>query len=148
MVIGRLKPEVAVQQAKADLSAISARLEQQYPEDDKGWGATVVPLREEIVGDVRPALLVLIRSLLRLSSVQPGFDPNNVLTARLTVPGTKFSSPAAQINFYDQVLRQVRATPGVESAGLIDSLPMNNGGSHQPVAVAGHAAVPTAEHPD
>src|SRR5437870_13514696 len=60
MVIGRLKPEVAVQQAKADLSAISARLEQQYPEDDKGWGATVVPLREEISGDVRPALLVLL----------------------------------------------------------------------------------------
>jgi len=60
MVIGRLKPEVAVQQAKADLSAISARLEQQYPEDDKGWGATVLSLREQIVGDVRPALLVLL----------------------------------------------------------------------------------------
>src|SRR5467141_714060 len=60
MVIGRLKPEVAVQQAKADLSAISARLEQQYPEDDKGWGATLLPLREQIVGDVRPALLVLL----------------------------------------------------------------------------------------
>src|SRR5437016_1889656 len=60
LVIGRLKPEVAVQQAKADLSAISARLEQQYPEDDKGWGATVLSLREQIVGDVRPALLVLL----------------------------------------------------------------------------------------
>jgi predicted permease len=60
LVIGRLKPEVSVQQAKADLSAISVRLEQQYPEDDKGWGATVLPLREQIVGDVRPALLVLL----------------------------------------------------------------------------------------
>src|SRR6267378_1027465 len=60
MVIGRLKPEVAVQQAKADLGAISARLEQQHPEDDKGWGATVVPLREQIVGDLRPGLLVLL----------------------------------------------------------------------------------------
>src|SRR5256886_16574145 len=60
MVIGRLKPKVVVQQAKADLSAISARLEQQYPEDDKGWGATVLSLREQIVGDVRPALLVLL----------------------------------------------------------------------------------------
>ncbi len=60
MVIGRLKPDVSVQQAKADLGAISARLEQQYPEDDKGWGATVLPLREQIVGDVRPALLVLL----------------------------------------------------------------------------------------
>jgi predicted permease len=311
MVIGRLKPEAAVQQAKTDLGAISARLEQQYPEDDKGWGATVLPLREQIVGDVRPALLVLLgavafvlliacanvanlvlaktlarkkeiairtslgasraavlrqilaetllfslaggalglflarfcitliqkfladrlpssteitldasvlaftvflallagllagllpavrftrtdlnealkqgqsrgnsdssgsntrgllvvsevalslvlligaglmmRSLLRLSSVQPGFDPNNVLTARLTVPGTKFSSPAAQISFYDQVLRQVRATPGVESAGLIDSLPIDDGGSHQPVAVEGQPVVPMADQPE
>src|SRR6202008_4959346 len=60
LVIGRLKPEVSVQQAKADLSAISVRLEQQYPEDDKGWGATVIPLREQLVGDVRTALLVLL----------------------------------------------------------------------------------------
>jgi predicted permease len=107
-----------------------------------------------VVSEVALSLVLLIgaglmiRSLLRLSSVQPGFDPNNVLTARLTVPGTKFSSPAAQINFYDQVLRQVRATPGVESAGLIDSLPMNNGGSHQPVAVEGQAVVPMADQPE
>src|SRR5215470_6558546 len=60
MVIGRLKPGVQIDQAKADLSAISARLEQLYPEDDKGWGATARPLREEMVGDVRPALLVLL----------------------------------------------------------------------------------------
>jgi putative ABC transport system permease protein len=59
MVIGRLKAGVDVAQAKSELAAISARLEQQYPEDDKGWGATVVPLREQLVGDIRPALLVL-----------------------------------------------------------------------------------------
>src|SRR5947199_10104190 len=60
MVIGRLKPEVSVEQAKEDLSAISARLEQQYPEDDNGWGATLLPLREQLLGDVRPALLGLL----------------------------------------------------------------------------------------
>jgi predicted lysophospholipase L1 biosynthesis ABC-type transport system permease subunit len=59
MVIGRLKPGVEISAAKAD-SAISARLEQIYPEDDKGWGATILPLREQMVGDVRPALLVLL----------------------------------------------------------------------------------------
>ncbi len=47
-------------QAQAELDTISARLEQAYPEDDKGWGATIVPLREDLVGDVRPALLVLL----------------------------------------------------------------------------------------
>lgn len=41
------------------MSTISTRLEQQYPEEDKGWGAVVIPLRENLVGDVRLALLVL-----------------------------------------------------------------------------------------
>src|SRR5208282_4180683 len=59
-VIGRLKPGVDIRAAQAELSAISTRLEQLYPEDDKGWGATILPLREQLVGDVRPALLVLL----------------------------------------------------------------------------------------
>jgi putative ABC transport system permease protein len=60
LVIARLKPGVQIEQAKAELASISSRLEQQYPEDDKGWGATVIPLREQLVGDVRTALLVLL----------------------------------------------------------------------------------------
>src|SRR5205085_7734245 len=59
-VIARLKKGVDIHQAQAELSAISTRLEQLYPEDDKGWGAVILPLREELVGDVRPALLVLL----------------------------------------------------------------------------------------
>src|SRR5713226_2609010 len=311
MVIGRLKPEVSVAQAKEDLSAISARLEQQYPEDDKGWGATLLPLREQLVGDARPALLVLLgavafvlliacanvanlvlaktlarkkeiairtslgasravvlrqilaetlilsisgaafglflasfgialmekfladqlpssveitldaqvlaftlflalfagilagllpavrftrtdvyealkqgqsrgssdssgnktrgllvvsevalslvllvgaglmlRTLLQLSSVRPGFDPNNVLTAALPVPGTRFSTPAAEARFCGQLLEQLRATPGVLSAALIDSLPLDGGGSHQPIGVEGQPIVPMADQPE
>ena len=60
MVVGRLKPGVDVSQAKAELAAISTRLEQLYPEDDKGWGATAIPLRQQMVSDVRAALLVLL----------------------------------------------------------------------------------------
>ncbi|ABF39302.1 ABC efflux pump, inner membrane subunit [Candidatus Koribacter versatilis Ellin345] len=59
-VIARLKPGVSLHQAQADLSTIAKQLEQQYPADDKGWGAAVVPLREQMVGDVRPTLLVLL----------------------------------------------------------------------------------------
>src|SRR4029077_6720745 len=55
-----LKPGVRVQTAQAQMDAISARLAAQYPGDDKGWGALVVPLQEDLVGDVRPALLVLL----------------------------------------------------------------------------------------
>jgi putative ABC transport system permease protein len=59
LVVARLKQNVSKEQAQAEMSTISSRLEQQYPEEDKGWGAVVIPLREDIVGDIRLALLVL-----------------------------------------------------------------------------------------
>ena len=42
------------------MNTISHRLEQAYPVDDKGWGATVVSMRDELVGEVRPALLMML----------------------------------------------------------------------------------------
>ena len=57
--VARLKPGVTVQQAQAQLDAIAARIAEQYPADSAGWGAAVVPLREETVGDVRRPLLLL-----------------------------------------------------------------------------------------
>ena len=59
-VLARLKPGVGVERARTQMNAISARLAAQYPADDKGWGAAVIPLHEDMVGDVRPALLVLL----------------------------------------------------------------------------------------
>jgi predicted permease len=59
-VIARLRPGMDIKQAQAEMDTISARLQHQYPVDDEGWGAVVVPLREELVGDIRPALLVLL----------------------------------------------------------------------------------------
>ena len=60
LVIGRLKPGVSIAQAQAEMNAISQRLEQAYPADDKGWGAQVISLRDDLVGDVRPALLMML----------------------------------------------------------------------------------------
>lgn len=60
LVIGRLKPGVDVAQAQAEMNTISSRLEQLYPADDKGWGAVVIPLHDDMVSDVRPAMLVLL----------------------------------------------------------------------------------------
>ena len=60
MVIARLRPGVDLQQAQAEMNTISARLEREYPADDKGWGAVVVQLQADLVSDVRPALLVLL----------------------------------------------------------------------------------------
>ncbi|HKT51216.1 MAG TPA: ABC transporter permease [Candidatus Angelobacter sp.] len=58
--IARLKPGVTVEAAQADLMIIAKRLEQQYPDSNKQVEARVIPLHEQISGDVRPRLLVLL----------------------------------------------------------------------------------------
>ena len=310
-VIGRLKPGVDIRAAQAEINAISTRLEQLYPEDDKGWGAKILTLREQTIGDVRLALLVLlgavgfvlliacanvanlvlgkilarkkeiairsalgatrfailrqvlaetvllslaggalglflasfgttlivkfladrlprfaeitldgpvlsftaflalfsgvlagilpalrftkadvnealkqgqsrgssdsggsktrsllvvsevalslvllvgaglmVRTLYQLSNIRPGFDPNGQLTMTVSIPSNKFTTPAAYISFFERVLQQVRATPGVDSAAVIDDLPMGDGGSHQPVSIEGQPVVPMADQPE
>ena len=311
MVIARLKLNIPMPQAQAQMNAISARLAQQYPEDDNGWGAVVIPLREQLVSDVRPALFVLlgavafvlliacanvanlvlaktfgrrkeiairvalgasgsrvvqqilaetlllslaggalglllansaislilkflsdnlpkstevsldapvlaftifisiatgviagllpamrmtktnvndalkqglgktdsdstgprtrsilvasevalslillvgaglmIRSLWLLSTVDAGFDPHNVLTMTMVVPRNKYSRPVDEIAFFDRVLTKARALPGVVSAGLIDDLPLNGEGSHQPIAIEGAPVQAMSDQPE
>lgn len=311
VVMARLKSGVDLKQAQAEMNAISARLEQQYPEDDKGWGAVVRPLHADMVGDVRPALFVLlgsvafvlliacvnvanltlaktfsrqkeiairaamgassgrvlrqilvenmllglvgggigliyahvgvrlimafladkvpqsvdvslnatvllftvvislltgilagvlpgirlsrpnvnqalkqglgrtdsdsgghntrtalviaevalslvllfgaglmIRSFQQLQRVNPGFDSQNVMTMTLAVARSKFPSPPQQTTFYQQVLERVRALPGVQSAGVVDNVPLDGNGSHQPIAIAGRPALAMADQPE
>jgi predicted permease len=309
--LARLKPGVTLEQARAELSTISDSLAQQYPKEDKGWGATAVTEREDLVGDIRPALLILlgavalvlliacanianlvlaktlsrrkeiavrsalgasrrrllqqvlsetfllafaggalglalahygtmlivkllsqqlprstgigidgwvlafalgislftglaagllpalrltrgdvsealkqglgrtssdssgnrtrsalvvaevalslmlligagllIRSLWMLHNVNPGFDPDHVVTMTLSIPAKRFATPVGQISFFETVLRRARSLPGVQSAGVIDALPLSGDGSHQPVQVEGRPVVPMADQPE
>src|SRR6266850_4868336 len=59
-VIARLKPEVSKEQAQAEMTSISARLEQQYPDKNLHKSVRIEPALEAIVGDIRPALLILL----------------------------------------------------------------------------------------
>ena len=59
-VIGRLKPGVTQEQAQADLTAIAARLEQQYPDTNTHRSLRVDSALTALVGDIRPALLILL----------------------------------------------------------------------------------------
>jgi predicted permease len=311
LVVARLKSDITLSQAQAEMNTISSRLADQYPDDDKGWGAVIVPLREERVSQVRPSLLILlgavafvlliacanvanlvfaktlgrrkeiavrlalgasagriiqqilaetillstagaalglalahfgiqltvkflagnlskstevtldagvllftlalavttgflagilpairltktnvndalkqglgktdsdsgggrtrsilvvsevalslmllvgaglmIRSLWQLSAVDAGFDSHNLLTMTMVVTGSKYSGPIDEIAFYDRVLSKVRALPGVTSAGLIDTLPITQDGSHQPVAIEGRPVQAMSDQPE
>jgi predicted permease len=61
-IIGRLKPGVTVEQAQTEMSGIAARLEEAYPVQ-AGFGANIVPLHKQIVGDVERSLLVLMAAV-------------------------------------------------------------------------------------
>jgi putative ABC transport system permease protein len=59
-VAGRLKPGVAVETARTELTTLAARLESQYPDTNKGWSVNVTSLHDAVVGGFRPMLAVLL----------------------------------------------------------------------------------------
>ena len=59
-VLARLKQGVTLEQSQAEMQAIAARLQQQYPDQNTDLGAVVTPLHEHVAGDIKPALLVLL----------------------------------------------------------------------------------------
>ena len=58
LVIARLKPGRTTASADAEMQPIARRLEAQFPDSDRGWGATVTPLIDQVVREARPSLLV------------------------------------------------------------------------------------------
>jgi putative ABC transport system permease protein len=62
-VLARLKPGVELTQAQTELRAIAGRLEQQYPDRNKGWTVNVFALQDEVVRNVRPVLLLLLAAV-------------------------------------------------------------------------------------
>jgi predicted permease len=67
---------------------------------------------------------LMIRSLESLGRIELGFEPDNVLTLKVSLPAASYDSPEKVVRFYDELLVGVRALPGVERAGALRSLPL------------------------
>jgi len=78
---------------------------------------------------------LLVKSFARLMDVNPGFDPDHLLTFNLALPPS--TDPARQLTFYQQVLERLQALPGVQSVGAVSRLPLAGGNSSRSFNVAG-----------
>jgi predicted permease len=67
---------------------------------------------------------LMLRSLESLTRIDLGFEPENVLTLKVSLPAASYESPEKVVRFYDELLDRVRGLPGVESAGVLRSLPL------------------------
>lgn len=84
---------------------------------------------------------LLVRTMWRLQSVDPGFRTDSVMTIRTALPWQKYAITARRTDFYNRVLTGVRALPGVTSAAYATSAPMTMGGGIWPVGVRGSPVI-------
>ena len=88
---------------------------------------------------------LLVKSLARLQSVDPGFNPDNLLTVRISLPLGKYDTDQKRIDFFQQATTKIKALPGVQSVGEINVAPFTGLYSATSVDIDGTPPLPPAE---
>jgi predicted permease len=106
-----------------------------------------------VVAEVALSLVLLvgaglmIRSFMRLQHVNPGLNPENVLTMTVPLPRAKYREPARQAAFFQRLLERVRALPGVEAAGAASNLPLSGSLWGRSLTVEGRPVLSVGDAP-
>src|ERR1044072_2319975 len=87
---------------------------------------------------------LLVKSLQRLQSVDPGFNPDNLLTVRVSLPSGKYDTDQKLIEFFQQAMTQIKALPGVQSVGEINVAPFTGLYNGTSLQIVGEPEVPVA----
>jgi putative ABC transport system permease protein len=106
-----------------------------------------------VVAEVAAAFVLLIgagltiRSFVQLQRVDTGLRPENVLTMSLTLAEARYSTPPSRVPFFEQLTERVAALPGVEAAGVINLIPLQNWGWNSEFQIEGRPPFPPGKSP-
>lgn len=90
---------------------------------------------------------LMIKSFLRLQNVNPGFNPENLLTLELELPANKYAAADQQAAFQEQLVQRIAGIPGVQNAATVNNLPFSGNENNFGVTIEGRPVANAAERP-